>query len=80
VKETSYSITLLNADSGDDIDRSISHTPSFEISVPENIVNFSVMFEGEEFTLTITNQKSIFEVTIYIEDTDYTKYLKLLYK
>ncbi|EIC7919336.1 non-fimbrial adhesin SiiE, partial [Salmonella enterica] len=61
VKVTAYSITLLNADSGDEIDRSISQTPSFEISVPENIVNVSIMFEGEEFTLPITNQKAIFE-------------------
>ncbi len=50
VKETAYSITLLNADR-DEIDRSISRDTFFEISVPENIVNVSVMFEGEEFTL-----------------------------
>ncbi|HFY9177450.1 TPA: non-fimbrial adhesin SiiE, partial [Salmonella enterica subsp. enterica serovar Typhimurium] len=68
VKVTAYSITLLNADSGDEIDRSISQTPSFEISVPENIVNVSIMFEGEEFTLPITNQKAIFEVPLSLED------------
>ncbi|WP_348265610.1 hypothetical protein, partial [Salmonella enterica] len=45
VKERAYSITLLNANSEDEIDRSISQTTSFEISVPENIVNVKVMFE-----------------------------------
>ncbi|MDJ7907349.1 Ig-like domain-containing protein [Salmonella enterica] len=80
VKETAYSITLLNADSGDEIDRSISQTPSFEISVPENIVNFSVMFEGEEFTLPITNQKAIFEVPLSLEDGEYTMDVKFLDK
>lgn len=30
VKVTAYSITLLNADSGDEIDRSISQTPSLK--------------------------------------------------
>ncbi|ECB1716970.1 Ig-like domain repeat protein [Salmonella enterica subsp. enterica serovar Enteritidis] len=80
VKETAYSITLLNADSGDDIDRSISQTPSFEISVPENIVNVSVMFEGEEFTLPITNQKAIFEVPLSLEDGEYTMDVKFIDK
>ncbi|EBZ0468167.1 Ig-like domain repeat protein [Salmonella enterica subsp. enterica serovar Montevideo] len=80
VKETAYSITLLNADSGDEIDRSISQTPSFEISVPENIVNVSVMFEGEEFTLPITNQKAIFEVPLSLEDGEYTMDVKFLDK
>ncbi|EKG8288649.1 non-fimbrial adhesin SiiE [Salmonella enterica] len=80
VKETAYSITLLNADSGDEIDRSISQTPSFEISVPENIVNVSVMFEGEEFTLPIINQKAIFEVPLSLEDGEYTMDVKYLDK
>ncbi|EDV3051263.1 Ig-like domain repeat protein, partial [Salmonella enterica subsp. enterica] len=80
VKETAYSIALLNADSGDEIDRSISQTPSFEISVPENIVNVSVMFEGEEFTLPITNQKAIFEVPLSLEDGEYTMDVKFLDK
>ncbi|EGZ9863573.1 Ig-like domain repeat protein [Salmonella enterica] len=80
VKETAYSITLLNADSGDEIDRSISQTPSFEISVPENIVNVSIMFEGEEFTLPITNQKSIFEVPLSLEDGEYTMDVKFIDK
>ncbi|EAU0020252.1 Ig-like domain repeat protein [Salmonella enterica subsp. enterica] len=80
VKETAYSITLLNADSGDEIDRSISQTPSFEISVPENIVNVSVMFEGEEFTLPITNQKAIFEVPLSLEDGEYTMDVKYIDK
>ncbi|ENP8122408.1 non-fimbrial adhesin SiiE [Salmonella enterica] len=80
VKETAYSITLLNADSGDEIDRSISQTPSFEISVPENIVNVSVMFEGEEFTLPITNQKAIFEVPLSLEDGEYTIDVKFIDK
>ncbi|EEP1376567.1 Ig-like domain repeat protein [Salmonella enterica] len=80
VKETAYSITLLNADSGDEIDRSISQTPSFEISVPENIVNVSVMFEGEEFTLPIINQKAIFEVPLSLEDGEYTMDVKHLDK
>ncbi|HCD0798386.1 TPA: non-fimbrial adhesin SiiE, partial [Salmonella enterica subsp. enterica serovar Infantis] len=80
VKETAYSITLLNADSGDEIERSISQTPSFEISVPENIVNVSVMFEGEEFTLPITNQKAIFEVPLSLEDGEYTMDVKFIDK
>ncbi|ELQ5085252.1 non-fimbrial adhesin SiiE [Salmonella enterica] len=80
VKETAYSITLLNADSEDEIDRSISQTPSFEISVPENIVNVSVMFEGEEFTLPITNQKAIFEVPLSLEDGEYTMDVKFIDK
>ncbi|HAF3952918.1 TPA: non-fimbrial adhesin SiiE [Salmonella enterica subsp. enterica serovar Duisburg] len=80
VKETAYSITLLNVDSGDEIDRSISQTPSFEISVPENIVNVSVMFEGEEFTLPITNQKAIFEVPLSLEDGEYTMDVKYIDK
>ncbi len=80
VKETAYSITLLNADSGDEIDRSISQTPSFEISVPENIVNVSIMFEGEEFTLPITNQKAIFEVPLSLEDGEYTIDVKFIDK
>ncbi|EDS4738292.1 Ig-like domain repeat protein [Salmonella enterica subsp. enterica serovar Oranienburg] len=80
VNETAYSITLLNADSGDEIDRSISQTPSFEISVPENIVNVSVMFEGEEFTLPITNQKAIFEVPLSLEDGEYTMDVKFIDK
>ncbi|EIE2684087.1 non-fimbrial adhesin SiiE [Salmonella enterica subsp. enterica serovar 43:a:1,7] len=80
VKETAYSITLLNADSGDEIDRSISQTPSFEISVPENIVNVSIMFEGEEFTLPITNQKAIFEVPLSLEDGKYTMDVKFIDK
>ncbi|ECJ8391567.1 Ig-like domain repeat protein [Salmonella enterica] len=80
VKEIAYSITLLNADSGDEIDRSISQTPSFEISVPENIVNVSVMFEGEEFTLPIINQKAIFEVPLSLEDGEYTMDVKYLDK
>ncbi|EBU7765808.1 Ig-like domain repeat protein [Salmonella enterica subsp. enterica serovar Rovaniemi] len=80
VKETAYSITLLNADSGDEIDRSISQTPSFEISVPENIVNVSVMFEGEEFNLPITNQKAIFEVPLSLEDGEYTMDVKFIDK
>ncbi|EDW8156465.1 TPA: non-fimbrial adhesin SiiE [Salmonella enterica] len=80
VKETAYSITLLNADSGDEIDRSISQTPSFEISVPENIVNVSVMFEGEEFTLPITNQKAIFEVPLSLEDGEYIMDVKFIDK
>ncbi|EHD5131696.1 Ig-like domain repeat protein, partial [Salmonella enterica subsp. enterica serovar Enteritidis] len=80
VKETAYSITLLNADSGDEIDRSISQTPSFEISVPENIVNVSIMFEGEEFTLPITNQKAIFEVPLSLEDGEYTMDVKFIDK
>ncbi|EAM1509564.1 Ig-like domain repeat protein [Salmonella enterica] len=80
VKETAYSITLLNADSGDEIDRSISQTPSFEISVPENIVNVSVIFEGEEFTLPITNQKAIFEVPLSLEDGEYTMDVKFIDK
>ncbi|WP_079816715.1 Ig-like domain-containing protein [Salmonella enterica] len=80
VKEPAYSITLLNADSGDEIDRSISQTPSFEISVPENIVNVSVMFEGEEFTLPITNQKAIFEVPLSLEDGEYTMDVKFIDK
>ncbi|MLA10114.1 Ig-like domain repeat protein [Salmonella enterica subsp. enterica] len=80
VKETAYSITLLNVDSGDEIDRSISQTPSFEISVPENIVNVSVMFEGEEFTLPITNQKAIFEVPLSLEDGEYTMDVKFIDK
>ncbi|EFR9038585.1 Ig-like domain repeat protein [Salmonella enterica] len=80
VKETAYSITLLNADSGDEIDRSISQTPSFEISVPENIVNVSIMFEGEEFILPITNQKAIFEVPLSLEDGEYTMDVKFIDK
>ncbi|EBW4966147.1 Ig-like domain repeat protein [Salmonella enterica subsp. enterica serovar Enteritidis] len=80
VKETAYSITLSNADSGDEIDRSISQTPSFEISVPENIVNVSIMFEGEEFTLPITNQKAIFEVPLSLEDGEYTMDVKFIDK
>ncbi|EBX4460798.1 Ig-like domain repeat protein [Salmonella enterica subsp. enterica serovar Muenchen] len=80
VKETAYSITLLNADSGDEIDRSISQTPSFEISLPENIVNVSIMFEGEEFTLPITNQKAIFEVPLSLEDGEYTMDVKFIDK
>ncbi|EAX8007955.1 Ig-like domain repeat protein [Salmonella enterica] len=80
VKETAYSITLLNADSRDEIDRSISQTPSFEISVPENIVNVSIMFEGEEFTLPITNQKAIFEVPLSLEDGEYTMDVKFIDK
>ncbi|ENY1520932.1 non-fimbrial adhesin SiiE [Salmonella enterica] len=80
VKETAYSITLLNADSGDEIDRSISQTPSFEISVPENIVNVSIMFEGEEFTLPITNQKAIFEVPLSLEDGEYNMDVKFIDK
>ncbi|ELC6793231.1 non-fimbrial adhesin SiiE [Salmonella enterica] len=80
VNETAYSITLLNVDSGDEIDRSISQTPSFEISVPENIVNVSVMFEGEEFTLPITNQKAIFEVPLSLEDGEYTMDVKFIDK
>ncbi|EQB3335669.1 non-fimbrial adhesin SiiE [Salmonella enterica] len=80
VKETAYSITLLNSDSGDEIDRSISQTPSFEISVPENIVNVSIMFEGEEFTLPITNQKAIFEVPLSLEDGEYTMDVKFIDK
>ncbi|EBX1344324.1 Ig-like domain repeat protein [Salmonella enterica subsp. enterica serovar Anatum] len=80
VKETAYSITLLNADSGDEIDRSISQTPSFEISVPENIINVSIMFEGEEFTLPITNQKAIFEVPLSLEDGEYTMDVKFIDK
>ncbi|EBD0387378.1 Ig-like domain repeat protein [Salmonella enterica] len=80
VKETAYNITLLNADSGDEIDRSISQTPSFEISVPENIVNVSIMFEGEEFTLPITNQKAIFEVPLSLEDGEYTMDVKFIDK
>ncbi|EEN8374166.1 Ig-like domain repeat protein [Salmonella enterica subsp. enterica serovar Enteritidis] len=80
VKETAYSITLLNADSGDEIDRSISQTPSFEISVPENIVNVSIMFEGEEFTLPITNQKATFEVPLSLEDGEYTMDVKFIDK
>ncbi|OPN39067.1 Ig-like domain repeat protein [Salmonella enterica subsp. enterica serovar Enteritidis] len=80
VKETAYSITLLNADSGDEIDRSISQTPSFEISVPENVVNVSIMFEGEEFTLPITNQKAIFEVPLSLEDGEYTMDVKFIDK
>ncbi|EAM3552231.1 non-fimbrial adhesin SiiE [Salmonella enterica] len=80
VKETAYSITLLNADSGDEIDRSTSQTPSFEISVPENIVNVSIMFEGEEFTLPITNQKAIFEVPLSLEDGEYTMDVKFIDK
>ncbi|EIM4218832.1 non-fimbrial adhesin SiiE [Salmonella enterica subsp. enterica serovar Newport] len=80
VKETAYSITLLNADSGDEIDRSISQTPSFEISVTENIVNVSIMFEGEEFTLPITNQKAIFEVPLSLEDGEYTMDVKFIDK
>ncbi|EIC0003140.1 Ig-like domain repeat protein [Salmonella enterica subsp. enterica serovar Typhimurium] len=80
VKVTAYSITLLNADSGDEIDRSISQTPSFEISVPENIVNVSIMFEGEEFTLPITNQKEIFEVPLSLEDGEYTMDVKFIDK
>ncbi|WXS00752.1 non-fimbrial adhesin SiiE [Salmonella enterica subsp. enterica serovar Infantis] len=80
VKVTAYSITLLNADSGDEINRSISQTPSFEISVPENIVNVSIMFEGEEFTLPITNQKAIFEVPLSLEDGEYTMDVKFIDK
>ncbi|EBN2622897.1 Ig-like domain repeat protein [Salmonella enterica] len=80
VKVTAYSITLLNADSGDEIDRSISQTPSFEISVPENIVNVSIMFEGEEFTLPMTNQKAIFEVPLSLEDGEYTMDVKFIDK
>ncbi|ENM0136464.1 non-fimbrial adhesin SiiE [Salmonella enterica] len=80
VKVTAYSITLLNADSGDEIDRSISQTPSFEISVPENIVNVSIMFEGEEFTLPITNQKAIFEAPLSLEDGEYTMDVKFIDK
>ncbi|ELH5991537.1 non-fimbrial adhesin SiiE [Salmonella enterica] len=80
VKVTAYSITLLNADSGDEIDRSISQTPSFEISVPENIVNVSIMFEGEEFTLPIINQKAIFEVPLSLEDGEYTMDVKFIDK
>ncbi|EBC8264223.1 Ig-like domain repeat protein [Salmonella enterica] len=80
VKVTAYSITLLNADSGDEIDRSISQTPSFEISVSENIVNVSIMFEGEEFTLPITNQKAIFEVPLSLEDGEYTMDVKFIDK
>ncbi|EBU9816078.1 Ig-like domain repeat protein [Salmonella enterica subsp. enterica serovar Typhimurium] len=80
VKVTAYSITLLNADSGDEIDRSISQTPSFEISVPENIINVSIMFEGEEFTLPITNQKAIFEVPLSLEDGEYTMDVKFIDK
>ncbi|ECL7645380.1 Ig-like domain repeat protein [Salmonella enterica] len=80
VKVTAYSITLLNSDSGDEIDRSISQTPSFEISVPENIVNVSIMFEGEEFTLPITNQKAIFEVPLSLEDGEYTMDVKFIDK
>ncbi|EBQ5983921.1 Ig-like domain repeat protein, partial [Salmonella enterica subsp. houtenae serovar Houten] len=80
VKETAYSITLLNADAGDETDRSTSQTPSFEISVPENIVNVSVMFEGEEFTLPITNQKAIFEVPLSLADGEYTIDVKFIDK
>lgn len=58
-KEAAYSITLLNVDAGDETGRSTSQTPSFEISVPDNIGSVSVMFEGERFTLLITNQKAI---------------------
>ncbi len=79
-KEAAYSITLLNADAGDETDRSTSQTPSFEISVPENIVNVSVMFEGEEFTLPITNQKAIFEVPLALADGEYTIDVKFIDK
>ncbi|EIF0160097.1 Ig-like domain repeat protein [Salmonella enterica] len=79
-KEAAYSITLLNADAGDETDRSTSQTPSFEISVPENIVNVSVMFEGEEFTLPITNQKAIFEVPLSLADGEYTIDVKFIDK
>lgn len=78
--EEAYNITLLNADAGDETERSISQTPSFEISVPENIVNVSVMFEGEEFTLPIINHKAIFEVPLSLEDGEYTMDVKFLDK
>ncbi|EBU4087671.1 hypothetical protein CWF84_16045, partial [Salmonella enterica] len=79
-KAAAYNITLLNAASGDETERSISQTPSFEISVPENIVKVSVMFEGEEFTLPITNQKAIFEVPLSLEDGEYTMDVKFIDK
>ncbi|ECG8591719.1 Ig domain protein [Salmonella enterica subsp. salamae] len=79
-KAAAYSITLLNAEPGDETERSISQTPSFEISVPENIVNVSVMFEGEEFNLPITNQKAIFEVPISLEDGEYKIDVKFIDK
>ncbi|HAB1660553.1 TPA_asm: Ig-like domain repeat protein [Salmonella bongori] len=79
-EEEAYNITLLNADAGDETERSISQTPSFEISVPENIVNVSVMFEGEEFTLPIINHKAIFEVPLSLEDGEYTMDVKFLDK
>ncbi|HCL5257511.1 TPA: hypothetical protein N2G22_003133, partial [Salmonella enterica] len=79
-KAAAYNITLLNAEPGDETERSISQTPSFEISVPENVVNVSVMFEGEEFNLPITNQKAIFEVPISLEDGEYTIDVKFIDK
>ncbi|WP_079778408.1 Ig-like domain-containing protein [Salmonella bongori] len=79
-EEEAYNITLLNADAGDETERSISQTPSFEISVPENIVNVSVMFEGEEFNLPIINHKAIFEVPLSLEDGEYTMDVKFLDK
>lgn len=38
------------------------------------------MFEGEEFTLPITNQKAIFEVPLSLEDGEYTMDVKFIDK
>lgn len=80
VKEIVYSIILLNVDFGDEIDCLISQIFFFEILVFENIVNVSVMFEGEEFILLIINQKVIFEVLLFLEDGEYIMDVKFIDK
>ncbi|EKF2462021.1 Ig-like domain repeat protein [Salmonella enterica] len=79
-QEDAYNIVLLNTESGDVTERSISQTPSFAISVPDNIVNVSVMFEGEEIDLPINNQKAIFEVPVPLNDGEYTIDVKFIDK
>lgn len=80
VKEMVYSIILLNVNFGDEIDCLISQIFFFEILVFENIVNVSVMFEGEEFILLIINQKVIFEVLLFLEDGEYIMDVKFIDK
>ncbi|EHS6336540.1 Ig-like domain repeat protein [Salmonella enterica] len=79
-QEDAYNIVLLNTESGDVTERSISQTPFFAISVPDNIVNVSVMFEGEEIDLPINNQKAIFEVPVPLNDGEYTIDVKFIDK
>ncbi|EBJ1007647.1 Ig-like domain repeat protein, partial [Salmonella enterica] len=79
-QEDAYNIVLLNTESGDVTERSTSQTPSFAISVPDNIVNVSVMFEGEEIDLPINNQKAIFEVPVPLNDGEYTIDVKFIDK